>query len=209
MDRIRIYTGGIASANGYLLKVADNNFIAIDAPEGFADWISSKRPNATISDLFITHQHFDHVQDAARIKKLFGATIHAHSPYSENLTLANFARESWGMDLEMEPFVVDNILPKDKNVGNWGGWHWVIHHVPGHSPDSLIFSLPDEGLLFSGDVIFAGSIGRTDFPGGSLKLLQHGIEQKILTQDANTNIFPGHGPYTTVRSEILTNPFLS
>lgn len=209
MERIRMYTGGIASANGYLLKVADNSFIAIDAPEGFADWISSKRPDAVITDLFITHQHFDHVQDAALIQEKFNATVHAYAPYNPELTLEQYARDLWGVDLDMKPFTVDDVLSVEKHTGSWGGLHWVIHHVPGHSSDSLVFDLPDEGMLFSGDVIFAGSIGRTDFPGGSLKLLQKGIEHKILNQNADTKIFPGHGPYTTVRSEILTNPFLS
>lgn len=209
MDRIRVYTGGIAAANGYLIKVADNTYIAIDAPEGFADWIYSKRPQAKITDLLLTHQHFDHIQDAARIKERFNCQIRAHSAYDENLTLERYARESWNMDLHIPHFEVDDLLTSDEHTGNWGGLHWMIHHIPGHSPDSIVYSLPDESLLFSGDVLFAGSIGRTDLPGGNLKLLQKGIEHKILNQAATTSIFPGHGPYTTVRNEILTNPFLS
>ena len=67
----------------------------------------------------------------------------------------------------------------------------------------------DEGIMFTGDVIFAGSIGRTDLPGGNLRLLKQGIEKKVLNQPATTMIFPGHGPYTTVKNELLTNPFIS
>lgn len=81
--------------------------------------------------------------------------------------------------------------------------------VPGHSPDSIVYDLPDEGIMFTGDVIFAGSIGRTDLPGGNLRLLKQGIEKKVLNQPATTMIFPGHGPYTTVKNELLTNPFIS
>lgn len=209
MDRIRVYTGGIAAANGYLVKTDENTYIAIDAPEGFADWIARKRPNARITDLLITHQHFDHVQDAAKIQKNFGACIHAYSSYSEEFTLERFARESWNMDLNLEHFEVNDILTESDHTGNWGGLHWIMYHVPGHSPDSVVYYLPDENMMFSGDVLFAGSIGRTDLPGGNLKGLQKGIERKILAQPANTNVLPGHGPYTTVRSEILTNPFLS
>lgn len=66
-----------------------------------------------------------------------------------------------------------------------------------------------EGIMFTGDVIFAGSIGRTDLPGGNLRLLKQGIEKKVLNQPATTMIFPGHGPYTTVKNELLTNPFIS
>ena len=64
MDRIRVYTGGVASCNGYLFKTRDNTYVAVDAPSGFADWIYSKKPDIIITDLLITHQHFDHVEDA-------------------------------------------------------------------------------------------------------------------------------------------------
>ena len=209
MDRIRVFSGGIAACNGYLLKTGDHSYIAVDAPEGFAEWIRSRRPDAVISDLLITHQHFDHVMDAAKLKKMFGCKIHAYSAYSDILTLAQLATESWGMDLEIEPFEVDEVLGDKVRTAQWGDLIWHIHHIPGHSEDSLVYQLPDDDLLFSGDVIFAGSIGRTDLPGGKLKLLLSGISQKILNQPATTNILPGHGPYTTVKSEILTNPFLS
>lgn len=209
MDRIRVFSGGIAACNGYLLETGDNSYIAIDAPEGFADWIHSQRPSATVSDLLITHQHFDHVMDAAKLKEMFGCKIHAHSAYSDVLTLAQLAVESWEMDLNVSPFEVDDVLGDHVHTAEWGNIPWHVHHVPGHSVDSIVYHLPDDDILFSGDAIFAGSIGRTDLPGGNLKLLLSGISQKILNQTATTNILPGHGPYTTVKSEILTNPFLS
>ena len=68
MDRIRVYTGGVASCNGYLFKTRDNTYVAVDAPSGFADWIYSKKPDIIITDLLITHQHFDHVEDACRME---------------------------------------------------------------------------------------------------------------------------------------------
>ena len=67
MDRIRVYTGGVASCNGYLFKTRDNAYVAVDAPSGFADWIYSKKPDIIITDLLITHQHFDHVEDLSLI----------------------------------------------------------------------------------------------------------------------------------------------
>ena len=144
MERIRVYTGGIAAANGYLIKTSDNTYIAIDAPEGFAEWIRSKRPDAKITDLLITHQHFDHVQDAARIKEWFGAVIHAHAPYSADLTLEDYARNEWGMDLDLPRFVVDDTLTTDAHTANWGGLHWLIQHVPGHSSGRQ-FQPPEKG----------------------------------------------------------------
>ena len=127
----------------------------------------------------------------------------------ESLTLEKMARDAWGLPLNVQPFVVDEILTPDIHTANWGGLLWHLHQVPGHSPDSIVYDLPDEGIMFTGDVIFAGSIGRTDLPGGNLRLLKQGIEKKVLNQPATTMIFPGHGPYTNVKNELLTNPFIS
>lgn len=183
--------------------------MAVDAPSGFADWIYSKKPDIIITDLLITHQHFDHVEDACRMRQIFDCRIHAGQPYNENLTLEKMARDAWGLPLNVQPFVVDEVLTSDIHTANWGGLLWHLHQVPGHSPDSIVYDLPDEGIMFTGDVIFAGSIGRTDLPGGNLRLLKQGIETKVLNQPATTMIFPGHGPYTTVKNELLTNPFIS
>lgn len=96
MDRIRVYTGGVASCNGYLFKTKDNSYVAVDAPSGFADWIYSKKPDIIITDLLITHQHFDHVEDACRMRQIFGCRIHAGQPYTEDLTLEKMAARRLG-----------------------------------------------------------------------------------------------------------------
>lgn len=209
MNRIRVYTGGAVAGNGYLFKTGENTYIAIDAPEGFADWIKSRNPQAVITDLLITHQHFDHIQDASRMKEIFDCTIHAAAPYSDELSLVDMANNQWDMDLKIQPYVVDDIITEDKKTATWGGLIWHLLHVPGHSSDSIVYQLPDEDIIFSGDTIFAGSIGRTDFPGGNAPLLLKGLEKKILSQPPTTTIFPGHGPYTTVRNENQTNPYLN
>ena len=144
MDRIRVYTGGVASCNGYLFKTRDNTYVAVDAPSGFADWIYSKKPDIIITDLLITHQHFDHVEDACRMRQIFDCRIHAGQPYNESLTLEKMARDAWGLPLNVQPFVVDEILTPDIHTANWGGLLWHLHQVPGHSPDSIVYDLPDE-----------------------------------------------------------------
>ena len=78
MDRIRVYTGGVASCNGYLFKTRDNAYVAVDAPSGFADWIYSKKPDIIITDLLITHQHFDHVEDACRMEHMISENSFRH-----------------------------------------------------------------------------------------------------------------------------------
>ncbi len=87
--------------------------------------------------------------------------------------------------------MVDEILTPDIHTANWGGLLWHLHQVPGHSPDSIVYDLPDEGIMFTGDVIFAGSIGRTDLPGGNLRLLKQGIEKESAQPARHDHDFPG------------------
>jgi hydroxyacylglutathione hydrolase len=89
------------------------------------------------------------------------------------------------------------------------GFHWDVLHVPGHSPDSICLSQPALGLLFGGDVLMRGGVGRTDLPGGSFATLAEGIRGKILTLPDSTRVLPGHGPETTVGMEREGNPWLA
>lgn len=203
MEQIRVYTGGVVGANGYLVGTGDDSYVAIDAPEGFSDWIVAHFPRARVTDLLITHQHFDHVQDVARMKNRFSCAVHAHSQYSSALTLADL----WS-GLQVEPYEVNDVIGSGRHTDTWGGKAWLIHFVPGHSTDSLVYHLIDDELMFSGDVLFAGSIGRTDFPGGDHERLLVGLRDRILNQPANTLVYPGHGPYTDIKDENLNNPFI-
>ncbi len=204
---IRIYTGGPAACNAYLIKGRDG-YVAVDAPLGFADWVLKRLPEgAKLTDLLITHQHFDHVDDAARLHKLTGCRIHAHSPYSKALTLEEAAR-AWGIEPPL-PFVVEDAFGSSLASADWGGLKWTLHHIPGHSPDGMAYQLADEELLFVGDILFAGSIGRTDFPGGSMAELVRGIREKLMVQEPATRVYSGHGPYTSLQEEMLNNPYVS
>jgi glyoxylase-like metal-dependent hydrolase (beta-lactamase superfamily II) len=83
-----------------------------------------------------------------------------------------------------------------------------VAHVPGHATDGVIFHLPADGIVFSGDTLFAASIGRTDLPGGSTRQLLDGIARHLLTLPPDTRVFSGHGPATTIGEEAAGNPFL-
>jgi glyoxylase-like metal-dependent hydrolase (beta-lactamase superfamily II) len=107
----------------------------------------------------------------------------------------------------VEAFTVDELLEDVRQV-EVGGLTWNLAHVPGHSMDSVTFYCESEKLLLAGDVLFAGSIGRTDFPGGSLPMLLKGIKTHVLTLPDDTRVLPGHGPETTVGDEREGNPYL-
>ena len=198
--QIRMYTGGMAQTNSYLLE-NNKHTILIDAPLGVTEWLESL--DIKPSDLLLTHQHYDHIEDAAKLAKQ-GVKIHAHSAYDRELTLEPLLQQS-GIDLHVQPYEVDHVLGEPHEI-DIKGWKFQVKHVPGHAPDSLVFLT--NNLIFAGDTLFAGGIGRSDLPEGDHNLLVSGIREKILTLDTTSRVFPGHGPDTTVAKEISTNPFL-
>ena len=204
---MRKYTGGELSCNGYLLPGMNGEYVAVDAPTGFAKWVQSQLPaGARLAHLLLTHQHFDHIADAAALQAATGCAIHACRPYTPALTLCMHARQ-WSIPLP-PAFQVDDTLGDQDSTATWAGWRWQLLHVPGHSIDSMVYYLPDADLLFAGDVLFAGSIGRTDLAGGSHAQLTAGIRRKLLTLPPATDVYPGHGPATSVQEEEINNPHL-
>lgn len=205
----RIYTGGPVSTNGYLLETPDG-LLVIDAPEGIAEEVRATglAPVAVL----LTHLHFDHVGDVAELTRM-GARIYAYAPWSEELILTEAARR-WGLSTAEEPFTVDELLKGQLLEGTGAGPLQVagveleLRHVPGHSPDSLVYVLPALGLAFGGDTLFAGSIGRTDLPGGGHRQLLDAIREQLLTLPPTTRILPGHGPETSIAQEVASNPHL-
>ena len=200
--KISTYTGGFVQTNGYLVETPDGNLL-IDAPEGIASWITER--GVRVDDVLLTHQHYDHVTDAAALKAL-GARLHAFEDYSTDLTLEATVR-SWGMPISVTPYQVDRhfLMTAPLLIA---GLEISLAHVPGHSLDSVTLHLADHGVVFSGDTLFAGSIGRTDLPGGSTTQLLAGIARHLMTLPPATRVLPGHGPATTIGEEASGNPYL-
>jgi glyoxylase-like metal-dependent hydrolase (beta-lactamase superfamily II) len=113
-----------------------------------------------------------------------------------------------GIPCQIDPYTVDHRFEGLDSI-DLGGLALDLFHVPGHSPDSVCFRLRGAPLLVGGDVLFAGSIGRTDFPNGDLDLLLAGIREKLWPLPDETQVLPGHGPTTTIGREKATNPYLA
>jgi hydroxyacylglutathione hydrolase len=197
------FCGGIFETNCYLLK-APQGWILFDAPEGSCEWIQSLGVDPKL--LLLTHGHVDHVQDVDRIKRQFGCSIGCHPLTAPMISDREFFR-SFGFELEIEPVKPDFLIEETPSREFLGAQFQVLE-VPGHCPGSLCFFLPKDRLLIGGDVLFAGSIGRGDLPGGDIDVLVQEIRRKLFPLGDEVTVLPGHGPPTTIGTERRTNPFL-
>lgn len=197
------FCGGIFETNCYLLK-APQGWILFDAPQGSCEWVCSLGVDLKL--LLLTHGHVDHVQDVARIKRQFGCPIGCHPLTAPMISDREFFR-SFGFELEIEPAKPDFLIEETPSREFLGAQFQVLE-VPGHCPGSLCFFLPKDRLLIGGDVLFAGSIGRGDLPGGDIDVLVQKIRIKLFPLGDEVKVLPGHGPPTMIGTERRTNPFV-
>ena len=197
------FCGGIFETSCYLLKAPDG-WILFDAPEGSCDWVLSLGVDPKL--LLLTHGHVDHVQDVARIKGHFDCPIGCHPLTAPMISDREFFR-SFGFELEIEPAKPDFLIEETPSREFLGAQFQVLE-VPGHCPGSLCFFLPKDRLLIGGDVLFAGSIGRGDLPGGDIDVLVQEIRKKLFPLGDEVTVLPGHGPPTMIGTERRTNPFV-
>ena len=174
-----------------------------DDADRLAESIASK--GLTITAIVATHAHFDHVVAAERLRALTGAPFFLHA---DDKPLLAWVQESGrmflGIDLPPPPEVDTEAREGDRLVA--GAMGLEVVHTPGHSPGSI--SLVSDDAIFSGDTLFAGSIGRTDLPGGDTQALLGAVKDKLFRLDAGLGVYPGHGPATTLGHEMETNPFV-
>ncbi len=201
MNQFKLFTGGPLDTNAFFLQGPGGN-ILFDAPQG-ADAHFAKEK---IDWIVLTHGHFDHTADAARIQRRHKCRIAYHPDTAPMVTDAGFFRRH-GFGLDVEPFTADQLL-RECDACEIAGHHMKILEVPGHCPGSLCFYFPGDGVMVGGDVLFRGGVGRWDLPGGDGELLFDGIRKKVFALDDATVVLPGHGPATTVGHEKQTNPYV-
>ncbi len=193
--------------NCYIVGDEAEGVCAVIDPGGDADEIYSmvSRLGLEVRYIINTHSHFDHTAGNKRLKDLTGASIVIHP-------LDAPALERMASSAALFGFFVENSPPPDILVGEGdiievGEISFEVLHTPGHTPGSI--SLYTDSMVFVGDLIFQGSIGRTDFPGGDYNTLINSVKTKIFPLGDDVVIYPGHGPETTVGREKRYNPFFS
>lgn len=137
--------------------------------------------------ILITHGQIDHVGGAAELKKITGAPVFIHPLDKRGLGFEPDGQVNEGDDIQIGTYLIK------------------VLHTPGHSPGGVCYLAP--GAVFTGDTLFAGSIGRTDFSGGDYRQIIEGVRSGLFTLDENLRVYPGHGPPSTIATERATNPF--
>ncbi|HEX3323017.1 MAG TPA: MBL fold metallo-hydrolase [Terriglobales bacterium] len=159
-----------------------------------------------VKQIIITHAHIDHVGGAMKLRARTGAPIILNEKDQALLRMLD-VQASWiGMPAPGE-VQIDHSVRQDDKV-RAGSLEAVVLHTPGHTEGSISLYFPSEQKLIAGDTLFAGSIGRTDLPGGSFEKIINSLHEKLLALPDETVVVPGHGPLTTIGSERESNPFL-
>jgi hydroxyacylglutathione hydrolase len=204
---VRGFTGGVFAQNTYLVSCARTSAgILVDPGAATEEALKQARAHGiTIEQIVLTHAHVDHVEGLALAKTETGAPIHLHSADLPLYGAAPMQAEMFGLRMEPLP-PVDAALEAGGEI-RFGECALAVRFAPGHAPGHVI--LVGDGMAVVGDVIFAGSIGRTDLFGGSLQTLMRSIREQVLTLPDETTLHTGHGPDTTVGHERRTNPFVT
>ena len=203
--RVETFSLGPIETNSYL-AVEGSQAVAVDAggdPAPMFRYLSSR--SLTLTHILLTHLHFDHTYGAKALQTATGAAILAGAKD------AYLLKTELGRGGFMEFPLVEQFdyTPADEGEIELLGQPCKVLATPGHSPGSLSYYFPRAGAVFSGDLIFHGSVGRTDFPGGSQETLLASVKEKIFTLAPVTIIYPGHGPETSASRERLHNPYFS
>ncbi|HEU5217304.1 MAG TPA: MBL fold metallo-hydrolase [Gemmatimonadales bacterium] len=173
-----------------------------EEPDRFLE--EARRRKRTISAIWLTHAHIDHIMGVEAVQRATGAPIHLHPDDRAVYDGLVVQGQLFGFDLTPAP-PPDVWLYHGQRL-RVGSTDVEVRHVPGHSPGHVCFV--GAGMVLGGDVLFQGSIGRTDLLGGDLPTLLRGIRSQLFTLPDDTVVYPGHGPSTTIGRERATNPFL-
>ena len=200
-------TVGLLEVNCYILGDEETREAVVIDPGGDEDEIldTLKQNNLQLKLIIDTHGHFDHVDANQPLKDATGAQIAIHEADAQML-LKPSAEAMFFTGNRLRLSEAD-ILLKEGDVLTFGTYRLKVLHTPGHTPGGISLLLEGHTYVYVGDLLFAGSIGRTDFPGGSFDALINAVRTKIFPLGDNYSVYPGHGPVTTVGQERQYNPF--
>ena len=206
-DPLRVYVMevGPLAVNAYLVEhTATRKAVVIDpGDDGEAILGEIVGLGLTVEKILLTHGHFDHVGAVGLLRERTGAPVHIHPADVDRMTGARRQGMIFGLSVSDPP--APDVLVEEGNTVLFEDQEFLVAHTPGHTPGCVSYIVGK--MAFVGDLIFAGSIGRTDLPGGDHGQLIESVRTKIFPLPDETVLFPGHGPATTVGEEKRSNPF--
>ena len=206
---VRMFTVGMVQENCFLFRRegSDHGLIVDpgEEPEKLLHAIDGL--GITLDGILLTHTHFDHIGAVAPVAKATGAEVWV--PEAEHFVLADInSFVPWPGFGPYESYDAEHTLSGGEKL-ELAGFEIDVLFTPGHSPGHVTFSIPDEAAIFSGDVLFQGSVGRTDLPGGDWATLLESIRSLVDGLPPETTVYPGHMGITTLEAERASNPFLA
>ncbi len=212
MNLIKFIPLGMFAVNSYAVVSDKNNAVIIDAPSGAAAGLKLLNNNdITVQKILLTHGHCDHIECLAYIAEKTGAEVCIHEadePKLSDSKLNQFDFFADAFDTENLPHVKNAFRLHDGDIISLDEIEIKVMHTPGHTSGGVCYFAGN--MIFSGDTLFAGSIGRTDMPDGDMSALKNSLEKLAsLSKDYDSfEVYPGHGPYTTIAREKMYNPYL-
>ncbi|MBA4138119.1 MAG: MBL fold metallo-hydrolase [Opitutus sp.] len=209
--KIHVLPSGPIETIGYLLtEPKTGEAVLVDAPEDVWEKVQPilAKEGCRLTELWLTHGHWDHTQDAAKIKRASGATVRAHRADTALIETPEVMKAFLMPGIELEGVKIDAFLEGGDKLTALGRT-FEVRHVPGHCPGNVLFFQPEAKAALVGDALFNGGVGRWDLPGGDFDVLAKSIREQIYTLPDDTVVLPGHGPRTTVGDEKESNPFVA
>jgi hydroxyacylglutathione hydrolase len=204
---ILTFTAGSFGENGYLAICDSGEAVAIDPGAGAARMAAVlAEKNVELVAILLTHAHLDHVEGVARLRRHAPAPIWLHE--GDRTLYDHVAEQGLAFGLQVEALPPPDESFHHGETFRFGACQLEVRHAPGHAPGHVILYAAAHGVAFVGDVVFQGSIGRTDLPGGDFRELMRSIREQVLTLPPETRLLPGHGSETTVGHARVGNPFL-
>ena len=197
---------GVCQTNCYFLYEEGKKEVLFVDPADHGDVIYEKLEKAgfQVSAILLTHGHFDHIWGIARLKEKTGAKVYAYEGEKDVLNKVELnLSEQFGKACTVEA----DVYLKDGEKTTIAGMTFTTIATPGHTQGSCCFYFEEDGILVAGDTLFEGSVGRTDFPTGSMSTLVRSVREKLFVLPDEVKVFPGHGGQTTIGDEKKYNPF--
>ena len=211
MLTVKTFTFNPVQENTYLLYNANRDCVIIDPGCYFQeerDQLRNEIESEGLKPVLLlnTHGHFDHIFGNKFVFETWGLVPHIHEKEKPVLAMAEISSKKW--DLPFDVYQGEMKYLEEGEKVNIGDQQLESVFTPGHSPGSLSYYYPAGDFIIGGDVLFSGSVGRTDLPGGDYEQLIQTIQLKFFTLPDDTKVYPGHGPLTTIGFEKMNNPYV-